>query len=224
MYMSTTVGDENYLSVLKEFFVQEGLAYRITPFNWKKLGYSEGRNIIADSETFYNNVMNRFKFGGFKEYPDYYSDETISRMVHTQRRIITELATQLYNEGEKEKAHNLLCLLEQEFPSNIVPHNALMGGIDIGRLFVTLKDYKNGCKILGEIAEEQLQYINWYNSFDKYRFAATAQDSYMAIEIVKIIIEDLNKGNDECKALATDIKAELNTRYATWYKKAQELN
>lgn len=69
MYMSMTVGDENYLSCLKDFFVHEGLAYRITPFNWVELGYSSGNSIVVDTEKFYDNVVNRFKFGGFKENP-----------------------------------------------------------------------------------------------------------------------------------------------------------
>ena len=70
--MSMTVGESNYLSVIQDFFVQEGLAYRITPFNWKELGYSTDNSIVADSERFYNNVMNHFKFGGLKDNPDYY--------------------------------------------------------------------------------------------------------------------------------------------------------
>ncbi len=224
MYMSTTVGDENYLAVLKDFFVQEGLAYRITPFNWRELGYSEDRNIIADTETFYNNVMNRFKFGGLKENPDYYADETISRMVHTHRRLITELATQLLNEGKDEKAHDLLSLLERELPSSIVPHKAAMGGIDLGRLFLATGDEKEGCRVLGELAEEQLQYINWYNSLSDYRFKVTARESYMAIEIAKLIIDELETGGAKSKALATELRAELNEKYTDWRTKVNTID
>ena len=224
MYMSTTVGDDNYLSVLKDFFVQEGLAYRITPFNWRELGYSSEREIIADTETFYNNVMNRFKFGGFKENPNYYSDETISRMVHTHRRLITELATQLHNEGEKEKAHNLLALIEKELPASIVPHKAVMGGVDIGRLFLATGDEKEGCRVLGQIGEEQLQYLRWYSSLSDNRFKATIKDSYMTIEITKLILEELQAGGNASKALAADLQTELNTLYAAWRKRVNTTN
>jgi hypothetical protein len=34
LYMSTTVGSDNYVG-LEPFFIQEGLAYRITPFNFR---------------------------------------------------------------------------------------------------------------------------------------------------------------------------------------------
>ena len=219
MYMSMTVGDENYLSSLQDFFVQEGLAYRITPFNWKELGYSSKNDIIADTETFYNNVMNRFKFGGFKENPNYYSDETISRMVYTHRRLISSLASQLYNEGKNEKALKLLILLEEELSSSIVPHGAMTGSIDIGRLFIALGDYENGRKILSEIADEQLEYLNWYCSLSNNKFKSSAQESYTAIELTRIVIEELNAGDNSCKDIATELTAELTEKYMEWRKR-----
>ena len=219
MYMSMTVGEENYLSSLQDFFVQEGLAYRITPFNWVELGYSTKHNIVADTETFYNNVMNRFKFGGFKETPDYYSDETISRMVYTHRRLISSLASQLYNEGENEKALKLLDRIEEELPSTIVPHGARIGGADIGRLYMALGEYEKGCRILAGLIEEQMEYIDWYCSFSKNRFKANAQESYNAIEMAKLLIEELNSGDEACKAMADEYTAELNEKFMVWRKK-----
>ncbi len=219
MYMSMTVGEENYLSSLQDFFVQEGLAYRITPFNWVELGYSDEHDAVSDTETFYNNVMNRFKFGGFKEHPGYYADETISRMVYTHRRLISSLATQLYNEGKNEKALKLLNRLEEELPGSIVPQGAMTGGIDIGRLYIALGDYKSGSRILGGLVDEQLEYINWYCSFGNIRFKNHAQESYRAIEIAKYIIDELKKGDEACKALASDYTAELNLKFAEWSKR-----
>lgn len=216
LYMSMTVGDENYLSILKQFFVHEGLAYRITPFNWVELGYSTDKDIVVDTERFYNNVINRFKFGGLKDNPDYYSDETISRMVYTHRRLITTLATELYNEGKGEKALNLLNLIEEELPSSIVSHNVMTGGMDIGRLFIALGEYEKGLKVMGEIIDDQLEYINWCNSLDSSRFRATMQECYMAFEITKLMIDELEKGNESCKAAANDYNRELTAMFDAW--------
>ncbi len=54
LYMSTTVGAENY-GHLGDNFVQEGLAYRITPFNTKASGKT------VDSERMFNNMVNKFR-------------------------------------------------------------------------------------------------------------------------------------------------------------------
>ena len=216
MYMSMTVGDENYLSSLKQFFVQEGLAYRITPFNWVELGYSKGNSIVADTQTFYDNVMERFKFGGFKDYPDYYSDETISRMVYTHRRIISSLASQLYNEGEQEKALKLLDRIEEEMPASIVPYDMYTGGLDIGRLYIVMGEEEKGCKILEELFNDRLEHLEWYTSLNGRRFENSIQESYMAIEMCTLIIDELQKGNDACKAVAAEMQNSLNKSYSKW--------
>ncbi len=77
-------------------FVQEGLAYRFTPFETDKL------NSKIDSEKMYDNLMNKFKFGGIDK-PGIYIDETVMRMCYT-RRIFTQLVGQLIKEGKKDKA------------------------------------------------------------------------------------------------------------------------
>ena len=97
LYISTTVGADNY-GHLGDNFVQEGLANRITPFNTKKSGR------IMDSERMYDNMMNKFKYGGLKENPDIYLDETVVRMCYTHRRLFALLVQQLLAEGKQDKA------------------------------------------------------------------------------------------------------------------------
>ena len=98
IYMAITVGSDNHMNLTNNF-LQEGLAYRITPFNNTALG----RRI--DSEKMYDNLMNKFKFGGIDN-PDVYLDETVHRMCDTHRRLFVQLASQLIKEGKKDKALN----------------------------------------------------------------------------------------------------------------------
>ena len=100
IYMATTVGDSNYPSELKRFFVLEGLACRITPFDWSEYGYSleeiyYNNDYPVDVDKFYNNVMTRFKWGGIKENPDYYADEQIRNMIIRHRYSFAVLAEKL---------------------------------------------------------------------------------------------------------------------------------
>ena len=121
IYMSTTVGTREYPEVLQNYFVQEGLAYRITPFNWSCM--DEG---YIDTDKFYHNVMERFKWGGIKENKDYYADEAIVRMVYTHRNLITNLAYEMITEGKSDE--EIFALLEkqrQELPCDIIPYNAI---------------------------------------------------------------------------------------------------
>ena len=150
LYMSMTVGDKNYPAVLKKFFVHEGLAYRITPFDWSKLGYeTDGGDHPVDIERFSNNVINRFKWGGIKEHKDYYADESIRRMISTHRNLVAQLATEMINsEVEDERIVPVLETLYKELPSEIVPYDALRDNIiaiaDVYNIIYRVQlDYKN---------------------------------------------------------------------------------
>ena len=127
IYMSMTVGESNYPSVLTKFFVHEGLAYRITPFDWSKQGYdTAGGEHPVDIDKFYTNVTKRFKWGGMKDTENYYADETIRRMISTHRNLIAQLATEMLNsETEDAKIIDVLETVYNELPDDVAHYDAL---------------------------------------------------------------------------------------------------
>ncbi len=115
IYMAITVGGENHLG-MGNHFTQEGLAYRFTPFDTDKLDSK------IDSEKMYDNLMNKFKFGGIDK-PGIYIDENVMRMCYTHRRIFTQLVGQLIKEGKKDKALAALDYAEKMIPAINVPYD-----------------------------------------------------------------------------------------------------
>ena len=216
IYMSMTVGEDNYLPVLKDFFVQEGLAYRITPFNWKELGYSDGNRHVADTERFYHNVMNRFKFGGLKEKPDYYIDETTQRMIYTHRRLMVSLANQLLLEGKAEKAYNVLEYAEQELPASLVPHRLMMGDIEMARCYMVLGEKDKAIELISSMADEELEYLDWYCSMSDRRFSSTLQDSYFSLQFLREAIDLLERGGEAYEDVAAEYSNEFENIYNRW--------
>ena len=191
LYMSMTVGESNYPAVLKNFFVHEGLAYRITPFDWSKLGYDTKSNEHpVDIDRFYDNVMNRFKWGGIKENKDYYADETIRRMISTHRNLMAQLVTDMLNSGEEDA--RIIAVLEKaytEFPDEIIPYDALRdNSIVFAEIYNILYNVQNDCrkeakeyylgddtlallkqrrnKIANSILKNELEHLIWYNTLD----------------------------------------------------------
>ena len=150
LYMSMTVGEKNYPAVLTKFFVHEGLAYRITPFDWSKLGYDTGAGEHpVDIDRFCDNIINRFKWGGLKEYKKYYADETIRRMISTHRNLVAQLATDMINSEEEDA--QIIAVLEKvynELPADVVPYDALRDNTialaDVYNIIYQVqRDYKN---------------------------------------------------------------------------------
>ena len=196
LYMSTTVGSDNYVG-LEPFFLQEGLAYRITPFNFRKLGLAPQGGFAVDSETMYDNLMNRFVFGGMKT-PGIYIDETITRMGYTHRRLYTMLANQLIREGKKEKALAVLDKCEEEFPSSILPHNYWQSQSHlIGQAYLTLGETEKGMNILSQVADNDIEYITWYLSLDDKRFGTSFGEVQNCLSTLVKTLQMMERSSDK---------------------------
>ena len=215
LYMSTTVGADNHVG-LDPFFIQEGLAYRITPFNFKKLGLAPN-GYAVDSEKMYDNLMNRFKFGGMNT-PGIYIDETITRMGYTHRRLYTMLANQLIREGKKEKALAVLDKCEEEFPASILPHNYWQSQSHLmGQAYLTLGETEKGMDILSQVADNDIEYITWYLSLDDRKFDASFGEVRNCLSTLVKTLQIMERSTDKetlnhYAAIFDSLYRELETR------------
>ena len=186
MYMAITVGSENHLN-LGDNFMQEGLAYRITPFNTTKL------NARIDSEKMYDNLMHKFKFGGIDK-DGIYLDETILRMSQTHRRMFVQVASQLIKEGKYEKALKALDYCQQVIPSKNVAHDYIMSSSkEMADDYIALGEYAKAESILDELANKAVEYITWYMSLDDERLALSYENCVRNI----YILDEINKSFDK---------------------------
>ena len=156
LYVATTVGPDNYGS-LGHYFVQEGLVNRITPFNTK----ANGQNM--DTDRMYDNMMNKFKFGGLDK-PGIYLDETVMRMCYTHRRAFAQLALRLLQEGKTDKVAKLIDYAEQVISPENVPHNYPRGSLDLARVSLRVKKADNAINLSRAVAQGACEYIEWYLS------------------------------------------------------------
>ena len=213
LYMSRTVGSENYLSSLSDFFVTEGLAHRITPFNWKKLGYGSQYETIIDSDKMYDNVMNRFKFGGIAENPDYYLDETTSRMVYTHRMLFASLAERLYIEDRNKEALEVLERAEQVMPGSIVPHKSDLGAVSMADTYIKLGKKDKAMEIINASTGDLLEYLNWCASLSGRKYSAVSSDFAFNLRLLNMTIDVLKDGGAEYKEEANRYESEFNKYY-----------
>ena len=163
LYVATTVGGDNYMN-LGDNFVQEGLAYRITPFTTNKPG---AKNF--DTEKTYNNVMNRFKFGGLNK-KGLYIDETIMRMCYTHRNLFAQLALALIREGKNDKALKVLRKAEKSIPEYNVPNTFVSGSADLARAYAIIGCKADAARILRQVWNNAKQYADYYVSQESSRF------------------------------------------------------
>ena len=168
IYMAITVGSENHLN-LGDNFMQEGLAYRITPFNTTRL------DARIDSEKMYDNLMNKYKFGGI-ENPDVYLDENVRRMCFTHRRMFAQVIGQLLKEGKKDKAVKALEYCEKVIPTTTIPSDYQSGSKDLAQAWFAVGNKEKGAAILDDMANNSLEYITWYLSMSNKRLALSVHE------------------------------------------------
>ena len=196
IYVATTVGAENYMN-LGDNFVQEGLANRITPFTTNAPG---AKNF--DTEKTYNNVMNKFKFGGVDK-PGIYLDETVMRMCYTHRRLLSMLAMNLVHEGKDKKAMEVLDKCEKVLPSYNIPHDYQSGSMDLARAYALTRQTKKAQDLIDQLWRKSAEYMLWYCSLDGQRFESSQQDCILHLYILNQVL-DLQSAVDEKKAEEKD--------------------
>lgn len=212
MYMAITVGQENHLN-LGNNFMQEGLAYRITPFN------TTATNARIDSEKMYDNLMHKFKFGGIDK-KGIYLDETVLRMCDTHRRMFVQLSTQLIKEGKKEQALKALNYCEQVIPASNVPHDYIMSSSkEMAMNFATLGEYKKAEDILNQMANNAVEYLTWYLSLDDTRLASSYENCMRYF----YILDDVCKSLSELKPQSGEQQNETFDAASHYTKKFNEL-
>ena len=153
MYMSVTLGSENDAS-LENFCVLEGLAYRITPFNFG------GRGVV-DEKLMMHNFMERFKYGNMSQ-PGLYIDETVSRMCRTHRRMFVMLADRLVRSGKKDDAAKVLARCEKELPACNIPYTD--DDSQLASLWAEVGNAKEAERVAKAVLTYNLQYFNFLNS------------------------------------------------------------
>ena len=186
IYVAVSVGDDNYIN-LGNNTITEGLAYRITPFTTT----SDGKTIEGvknfDTKRTYDNVMNRFKFGGIDK-PGIYLDETVMRMCYTHRRTMAKLAVELLNEGDEKKAEKVLRYTAKQIPAYNVAHNFSSGSLDMARAWAILGNNKEALSIMNDLWKQASQYMMWYCSLDGFRFDSAQNDCAIQLYIMQQLV------------------------------------
>ncbi|MCM1109761.1 MAG: DUF2723 domain-containing protein [Clostridium sp.] len=162
IYFAMTVPAQYYLG-LSPYMRNTGLAYEVGAIR------SSDDRTGVNTDKMYENVTKKFRWGGLEgaESPtDIYLDETVRRMVSTNRSAIVDLADALIAEGlaavandtltvagaaeavaasefasdRMAKAAEVLDLMEEKLPSAASPYSATMG-LEIADAYLRLGDY-----------------------------------------------------------------------------------
>ena len=202
IYIAVSVGQENQLG-MDNYFIQEGLTYRFTPFDTNKTG------VKIDSEKMYDNLMNKFKFGGIDK-PGIYIDENAMRMCYSHRRIFSQLIGQLLAEGKNDKARAALEYAEKMIPAENVPYDWQNGSLQMAEAWYKLGETEKGDHIIQALADKAVEYMTWYMSLDNGRFLISSREYEYHWALLN---EEVKKMEQYKSSLAETYRAKLEELY-----------
>ena len=205
MYFAVTVGEQFYPNI-KNYLQLEGLCYRLVPID------NGGREKV-NTEAMYDNLMHKFRFGGI-ENPNIYIDENLMRMCRTHRMMFASLVEALIDEGQNDKALEVLDYCMQVIPPTTVPHDYT--SVMLADAYYTLGENAKGDNITGAFAAELYQRLDWIQSLpekDRNRLSREmgAQQNLGMLHNLYYICAD------NARPLADDIRS----RFEKYYLMAQ---
>jgi hypothetical protein len=155
VYYSTTVPNSQYKG-LENFFIQEGLAYRVAPIRIEKS--KTGEFGIIDQNVMYDNLMNNFAWGNAAD-PHVYLDENNKRMFSNFRRTFGSLGKDLLIKGDTARAIEVARRGLQIVPGEKLPYDFF--AVDIAEVLYRAGQKAEAEKLVNSIISYSKEYLEY---------------------------------------------------------------
>ena len=164
IYFATTIGE--FPLNLSSQLMMEGIAYRITPGT-----VTESR---VNTDVAFDNMVNKFKWGGIDTNPNIYLDENNLRMCRSFRLMFSNLIAALLEEGKKDKALTALDKCVSALPASTVPR----GGESLmyADSYYELGQPEKGQKVMDEILIRADRTLQWYTRMNSANMRSCSLD------------------------------------------------
>ncbi len=152
MYYAISVPGDLYSSIGSNM-QKVGMALQIVPLNTK------GNKLSINTEKMYDNVMNKFKWGGLEK-PGLYLNQDVMNMCKSQRRtVFADLANALMNENKRDSAIAVLDRCVEVIPEENVPFD--YSAHSIATLYFALGEKEKARQVATSVIDYGLKNIDW---------------------------------------------------------------
>jgi hypothetical protein len=204
---------------LEEYFQLEGLAYRLVPIRSENKSWMEyGR---VDPDILYDNMMNKFVWGGVKEkgvYIDYNHKRTLS--VVKARYNYAKLAKALVSEGKNEKALKVLDYCMETFPVEKLSYDMYVP--DVVEAYFASGDTLKAVDLANGLTKYNFEKLDYYFRQKQGVISSAEYEIRTSMNDVNRIAAEFKKnGKTE---LATVLNARMDTYLQNYMKMVQPGN
>ena len=148
VYLSISSGSD-LLSILREHLVLEGLAYRVSPT-------VAGQQV--DVERLYDNVMQRFRYGGLST-QGIYVDEDVKHLANTHQLVMGILIDSLLQQNDTKRALAVCRKWQKEMPHENVPYTD--AALSMARCYYETNHPRQGDEIINSLLRRSEEWLSW---------------------------------------------------------------
>lgn len=203
IYYAATVGQDMWIK-LDDYFSQEGIAYRIVPYNAVEAGQT------INTELMFDNMMNKYKWGNIQD-PKIYLDENAMRMASHFRILFSSLARNLAGEGKSDKAEQALDYCQEVIPNVSVPYNSSALGIAKG--YYLIGKNEKAIEVYNIIAERTAKSLRWLNRLSPQDFRSAISEVGTQLSVMQDILNSYTKINPELSQKYMKLFEDVAHRY-----------
>ncbi len=207
IYFAATAPASSYLN-LAPYLQLEGLAYRLVPVKQEATEQQQETRIAT--ETMYDNIMNKFTWGGMEKPGTYLDDVFVRSCALNVRQRMAALAVALVEEGKKDKAIKILDKCIEVTPEENVPFDGTIYSIAMG--YYQAGAIEKGNELSKKLFDNMERNINYYNKFKGRDKVSYIQDEERAQDIIERLIYFANNFKQ------TKLSAEFEERYTNLLK------
>lgn len=205
IHFATTITPSLYMNLQNHYFSLNGLTYQVVPGT----PLYNGVNI----EAAYENMVNKFRWGGLEKNPDIYLDVTCRGMLSTYRLYFTQLVDALIGAGENEKALTALDKVTTMIPSSAVAYNT--DGLLFARAYYRLGEKEKAEALINDISGRINRNLDWFVRLNPVQLSNSLSDViYNNITPMMLITSIYQQHNKERYKIVID---DLLQRAQTFY-------
>lgn len=205
IHFATTITPSLYMNLQNRNFSLNGLSYQVIPGT----PLYNGVNI----EAAYDNMVNKFRWGGLEKDPDIYLDETSRRMLSTYRLYFTQLVDALIGAGENEKALIALDKVTTMIPSSAVAYGT--DGLLFARAYYRLGEKEKAEALIADISDKVNRNLDWFVRLSPMQLSNSLSDViYNNINPMMLVTTIYQQYNKEKYTILVD---DLLQRAQTFY-------
>ena len=192
---------------LDDYFRLDGLAYRLTPV---KSNNKDGQTGWIDTDILYNNLMNKFTWGGINR-KDVYLNENNLRMTMNFRNNFARLASSLIDEGKRDSAVKVLDRCMEVMPAETVPFNVFVLGV--AEAYYRAGEMAKATAILDKMTKMTNGELDYYLSLDKEYTDMVENEAKRAMSVMQEL-QRLTKTYNQ-----TEMSKKIEDKFKIYYEK-----